>query len=75
MELRTVKMFSNGMFKGMRSSDTGGLDVNNVLNSMFKDYSYKLKGELQGSDEKLLMKIPLKKIQLSTQSMCLLLQT
>lgn len=59
MELRTVKMFSNGMFKGMRSSDTGGLDVNNVLNSMFKDYSYKLKGELQGSDEKLLIKIPL----------------
>lgn len=59
MELRTVKMFSNGMFKGMRSSDTGGLDVNNVLNSMFKDYSYKLKGELQDSDEKLLIKIPL----------------
>ena len=26
---------------------------------MFKDYSYKLKGELNGSDEKLLIKIPL----------------
>ena len=59
MELRTVKMFSNGMFKGMHPADTGGLDVNNVLNSMFKDYSYKLKGELQDSDEKLLIKIPL----------------
>ena len=59
MELRTVKMFSNGSFKGMRLPEAGGLDINNLFNSMFKDYSYKLKGELIDSDEKLLIKIPL----------------
>lgn len=30
-ELRTVKMFSNGSFKGMRLPEAGGLDVNNLL--------------------------------------------
>lgn len=59
MELRTVKMFSNGSFKGMRLPDAGGLDINNLFNSMFKDYSYKLKGELDNGSEKLLIKIPL----------------
>lgn len=59
VELRTVKMFSNGSFKGMRLPDAGGLDVNNLFNSMFKDYSYKLKGEIKSSDEKVLIKIPL----------------
>lgn len=58
-ELRTVKMFSNGSFKGMRFPEAGGLDVNNLFNSMFKDYSYKLKGEILGSDDKLIVKIPL----------------
>lgn len=58
-ELRTVKMFSNGSFKGMSLPEAGGLDINNLFNSMFKDYSYKLKGELKNSDEKLLIKIPL----------------
>ena len=58
-ELRTVKMFSNGSFKGLRLSEAGGLDINNLLNSMFKDYSYKLKGELKDSEEKVLVKIPL----------------
>ena len=59
MELRTVKMFSNGSFKGMRLPEAGGIDINNLFNSMFKDYSYKLKGELHDGDEKLLIKIPL----------------
>lgn len=58
-ELRTVKMFSNGSFKGMRLPEAGGLDVNNLFNSMFKDYSYKLKGEIFGNDDKLIIKIPL----------------
>lgn len=58
-ELRTVKMFSNGSFKGMKLPEAGGLDVNNLFNSMFKDYSYKLKGEIAGSTDKLLVKIPL----------------
>lgn len=59
MELRTVKIFSNGSFKGMRLPEAGGLDVNNLFNSMFKDYSYKLKGEIKDSNEKVLIKIPL----------------
>lgn len=58
-ELRTVKMFSNGSFKGMRLPEAGGLDINNLFNSMFKDYSYKLKGEIKNSNEKVLIKIPL----------------
>ena len=58
-ELRTVKMFSNGSFKGMKLPEAGGLDVNNLFNSMFKDYSYKLKGDIFGSDDKLIIKIPL----------------
>lgn len=58
-ELRTVKMFSNGSFKGMRLPEAGGLDINNLFNSMFKDYSYKLKGEIKDSEEKVLIKIPL----------------
>lgn len=59
MELRTVKIFSNGSFKGMRLPEAGGLDVNNLFNSMFKDYSYKLQGEIKDSNEKVLIKIPL----------------
>lgn len=58
-ELRTVKMFSNGSFKGMNLPEAGGLDINNLFNSMFKDYSYKLKGEIKDSEEKILIKIPL----------------
>lgn len=58
-ELRTVKMFSNGSFKDMKLPEAGGLDVNNLFNSMFKDYSYKLKGEIDKSTDKLLVKIPL----------------
>lgn len=58
-ELRTVKMFSNGSFKGMRLPNAGGLDVNNLFNSIFKDYAYKLKGKLQDSQEQILIKIPL----------------
>lgn len=58
-ELRTVKMFSNGSFKGMRLPEVGDLDINNLFNSMFKDYSYKLKGEIAESEDKLIVKIPL----------------
>lgn len=58
-ELRTVKMFSNGTFKGMRLPEAGGLDINNMFNSMFKDYSYKLKGDIANCQDKLIIKIPL----------------
>lgn len=57
-ELRTVKMFSNGSFKGMTLPEVGGMDINNLFNSIFKDYSYKLKG-IRLNDEKIVLKIPL----------------
>lgn len=38
-ELRTVKMFSNGIFKGLQVPGAAGLDVNNLFNSMVKDYA------------------------------------
>jgi hypothetical protein len=59
-ELRTVKMFSNGMFKGMTIPEAGGLDINNVFNSMFKDYAYKIKGLVNNGKSEILIKIPLR---------------
>lgn len=59
-ELRTVKMFSNGMFKGMTIPEAGGLDINNVFNSMFKDYAYKIKGSVNDGESEILIKIPLR---------------
>lgn len=58
-ELRTVKLFTSGSFKGIAIPGANGLDINNLFNSMFKDYSYKLKGTTDGTDEELLVKIPL----------------
>lgn len=57
-ELRTVKLFTSGSFKGLSMPDANGLDINNLFNSMFKDYAYKMKGSLDGSEEDLLVKIP-----------------
>ena len=58
MELRTVKLFSNGVFKGLKVPGTGGLDINNMFNSFFKDYAYKLRGDIDNS-ERILIKIPM----------------
>ena len=58
-ELRTIKMISNGSFSGMKLPEAGGLDINNLFNSFFKDYSYKLKGEITDSSDKIIIKIPL----------------
>lgn len=58
-ELRTVKMFSNGTFKGMKIQEAGGVDVNNLFNSIFKDYAYKITGVISGSSQKIVIKIPL----------------
>lgn len=58
MELRTVKLFSNGTFKGMKVPGAGGLDINNIFNSIFKDYAYKLRGDT-GCGESILIKIPM----------------
>ena len=59
VELRSVKMLSNGILKGMTFPDIGGLDLNNMLNSIFKDYSYKIKGQTTNKKSRILIKIPL----------------
>ncbi|WP_245799231.1 hypothetical protein [Epilithonimonas bovis] len=58
-ELRLVKLFTSDAFKGMNVPGANGFDMNNLFNSMFKDYAYKLKGELKDVDEEILIKIPL----------------
>ncbi len=58
-ELRTVKLFTSGSFKGMNIPGTNGFDINNLFNSMFKDYAYKMKGVNLESEDELLIKIPL----------------
>ena len=58
-ELRIVKMFTSGSFKGLTVPGANGLDITNLFNSMFKDYAYKMKGELEGLEDELLIKIPI----------------
>lgn len=53
-ELRQVKIFANGAFKGV---NVEGFEINNMVNSMLKDYTYVLTGEING--EKLIFKVPL----------------
>ncbi len=57
-ELRTVKLFASGTFKGMNIPGADGFDINNLFNSMFKDYAYKIRGTIDDSEEELLVKIP-----------------
>lgn len=56
-ELRIVKLVTSGMLNGLQIPDANGLDLNNIVNSVFKDYSYKIKGNF--NNEKILFKIPL----------------
>ena len=58
-ELRIVKMFTSGSFKGLSVPGANGFDITNLFNSMFKDYAYKMKGELDGVEDELLIKIPI----------------
>ena len=58
-ELRTVKLFTSGSFKGLNIPGANGLDINNLFNSMFKDYSYKMKGVINDVSDELIIKIPL----------------
>lgn len=58
-ELRTVKLFTSGSFKGMNIPGANGFDINNLFNSMFKDYAYKMKGVMVENDDELLVKIPM----------------
>lgn len=58
-ELRVVKFINSGAFKDMMIPGANGLDMNNLFNSMFKDYAYKIKGKLIDEEANILVKIPL----------------
>lgn len=58
-ELRIVKMFTSGSFKGFTVPEAKGFDITNLFNSMFKDYAYKMKGELSDTEDEILVKIPI----------------
>ena len=58
-ELRVVKFINSGAFKDLVAPGTNGFDMNNLFNSMFKDYAYKIKGKITNSEENILIKIPL----------------
>lgn len=57
-ELRIAKFISNGSLKGFVVPNANGLDMNNVFNSMLKDYAYKLKGSIENGSDQLIVKIP-----------------
>lgn len=57
-ELRIVKFINSGALKDLVAPGTNGFDMNNLFNSMFKDYAYKIKGNSNG-DDNILIKIPL----------------
>lgn len=57
-ELRIAKFISNGSLKGFVVPNANGLDMNNVFNSMLKDYAYKLKGSIENGNDQLIVKIP-----------------
>lgn len=58
-ELRVVKLFTSDAFKGMNVPGAQGFDINNLFNSIFKDYAYKLKGTTSDLEENILIKIPM----------------
>ncbi|WCM41941.1 hypothetical protein MG290_13505 [Flavobacterium sp. CBA20B-1] len=58
-ELRVVKFINSGAFKDLVAPGTNGFDMNNLFNSMFKDYAYKIKGEMMNNGDNILIKIPL----------------
>lgn len=57
-ELRIAKFISDGSLKGFVAPNTNGLDLNNVFNSLLKDYAYKLKGSIGKAKDQLIIKIP-----------------
>lgn len=57
-ELRIVKFINSGAMKDLVVPGTNGFDMNNLFNSMFKDYAYKIKGHFK-DDDNILIKIPL----------------
>lgn len=57
-ELRIVKFINSGAMKDLVVPGANGFDMNNLFNSMFKDYAYKIKGNFKEADN-ILIKIPL----------------
>ena len=57
-EMRTDKLFTGGAFKNMNVPGAHGFDFSSLLNSMFKDYAYKIQG-LTTNSEAVLFKIPM----------------
>lgn len=57
-ELRIVKFINSGAMKDLVVPGANGFDMNNLFNSMFKDYAYKIKGFIN-DNENILIKIPL----------------
>ncbi|MDX1907899.1 MAG: hypothetical protein SF053_12770 [Bacteroidia bacterium] len=57
-ELRIVKFINSGAMKDLVVPGANGFDMNNLFNSMFKDYAYKIKGKFK-DDDNILIKIPL----------------
>ena len=58
-ELRIVKFINSGALKNLAVPGADGFDMNNLFNSMFKDYAYKIKGVVGGKNNNILIKIPL----------------
>lgn len=56
-ELRVVKFINSGALKNIVTPGTNGIELNGIFNSMFKDYAYKIKGQVENHN--LLVKIPL----------------
>jgi hypothetical protein len=54
--LRQFKLLRSDALKGYNIE---GLDINNLLTSMLKDYSYVLYGQLANSEEEIVIKIPM----------------
>lgn len=54
IELRQVKMLTNGALKGFSYE---GIEINNLINSTLKDYSYVLIGKF--ANEQLIIKVPM----------------
>lgn len=54
----SMKALANGLFKGLEIPEAKGMDVNNIFDSMLRDYFYKLEGNLEHG-EKILIKIPM----------------
>lgn len=58
-ELRVVKFINSGALKDLGATGANGFDLNNLFNSMFKDYAYKIKGVIGDNQQNILIKIPL----------------